>query len=379
MINNMTIVIFSSVFNHHSLPLCDALNSLDGVKCYFVATQYEEDERKKLGYHTYDRDYVIDMYSSEENEKLATSLALDADVMIAGVFPYKLLDERLKRNKLTFLCQERMFKGGASFVRRLRAWFYNMRKFAKFKKKPLYFLSMGDGAAKDYASIGFYKNKSFRWAYFTHFEKYDIDALMENKPKNLTEILFVGRLIPFKNPYYPLKAVKSLVDEGHNLHLTYIGTGELEQSLRSEADSLGDFVTFLGSMPPEKVREYMEMANIFTFTSNSMEGWGAVVNEAMNSACAVVASDAPGSVMTMIKHGENALTYPSENYDEFYLMLKKLVTDRELTDTLGREAYKTVKESYNAGVAATRFVACCEKMLSGEAPVIYNEGIMQKI
>ena len=375
----MTIVIFSSVFNHHSLPLCDALNSLEGVRCYFVATQCEEDERKKLGYHSYDRDYVIDMYSSEENEKLATSLALGADVMIAGVFPYELLEERLKRNKLTFLCQERMFKGGATFARRLRSWFYNMRKFARFKNKPLYFLSMGDGAAKDYASIGFYKHKSFRWAYFTHFEKYDIDALMENKPNDLTEILFVGRLIPLKNPDYPLKAVKSLIAEGHNLHLTYIGSGELEQSLRREADSLGDSVTFLGSMPPEKVREYMEKANIFTFTSNSMEGWGAVVNEAMNSACAVVASDAPGSVMTMIKHGENALTYPSENYDEFYLMLKKLVTDRKLTDALGIEAYKTIRASYNAEVAAKRFVACCEKMLSGESPVIYTEGIMQKI
>ena len=343
----MTIVIFSSVFNHHSLPLCDSLNGIPDVKCYFVETMEEEEQRKNLGYHPYQRDYVINMLSSDENKEYAKNLALSADVMIASVFPYELLKKRLKENKLTFLCQERMFKGGETFVRKLRAWFYNIRKFARFKNKPLYFLSMGDGAAKDYHSIGFYKNKSFRWAYFTNFEKYDTDALMENKPKDLTEILFVGRFICWKNPDYPLRAVKSLIKDGHNLHLTYIGTGELEQSLRSEADSLGDSVTFLGSMPPEKVREYMEKANIFTFTSNSMEGWGAVVNEAMNSACAIVASSSPGSVLTMLRDGENGLVFAEDDYDDFYKKLSELVKNPALTSRLGKSAYLTIADSYN--------------------------------
>ena len=375
----MTVVIFSSVFNHHSLPICDALNSLDGVKCYFVATQCEEDERKKLGYHTYDRDYVIDMYSSEVNERLATNLALEADIMIAGVFPYELLERRLDRNKLTFLCQERMFKGGANLLKRLRSWFYNMRKFARFKNKPLYFLSMGDGAAKDYHSIGFYKNKAFRWAYFTHFERCDLDALMQKKTTNELEILFVGRLIPWKNPDYPLRAVKDLISDGYNLRLTYIGIGELEEALKDDAKELGDRVSFLGSMPPERVREFMDRANIFTFTSNSMEGWGAVVNEAMNSACAVVASSAPGSVMTMIRDGECGLVYSENNYDEFSTKLRDLVTNPALAEKIGRNAYKTIADSYNADVAAKRFIEYCEKMLRGEPLVNYTEGIMQKI
>ena len=375
----MTIVIFSSVFNHHSLPLCDALNSVDGVKCYFVATQSEEDERKQLGYHTYDRDYVIDMYSSEENKRLATALALDSDVMIAGVFPYDLLERRLDRNKLTFLCQERMFKGGVTLVKKLRSWFYNMRKFARFNGKPLYFLSMGDGAARDYHSIGFYRNKAFRWGYFTHFEKCDLDALMQKKPTDEVEILFVGRLIPLKNPDFPLRAAKELLFEGYKLHLTYIGVGELDESLKQAAAELGDNVSFLGSMPPERVREYMDTANILTFTSNSMEGWGAVVNEAMNSGCAVVASSAPGSVITMLRDGECGLVYSEDDYDEFRTKLCELVASPALTEKIGRNAYTTIAESYNATIAAKRFTECCEKMLAGEPPIDYTEGLMQKI
>ena len=375
----MTVVIFSSVFNHHSLPLCDALNNIPDVECYFVETMREEEQRKELGYHSYDRDYVINMLASDENKARAESLAISADVMIAGVFPYELLEKRLKQNKLTFLCQERMFKGGATVQRRLRSWLYNVRKFAKFKNNPLYFLSMGDMAAADYRSIGFYKNKAFRWAYFTHFEKYDIDDLMKLKLVDYTEILFVGRFISLKNPDYPLRAIKSLLEEGYKLHLTYIGTGELEGSLKKDAESLGDSVSFLGSMPPEKVREYMEKANIFTFTSNSMEGWGAVVNEAMNSGCAVVASNAPGAVVTMICDGENGLVYTENSYEEFYIKLHDLVDSRELSDKLGREAYKTISEGFNADIGAQRFVHCVRELLKGQTADIYSEGIMKKI
>ena len=49
----------------------------------------------------------------------------------------------------------------------------------------------------------------------------------------------------------------------------------------------------------------MEKSEIFLFTSDKGEGWGAVLNESMNSACAVVASHAIGSVPFLLKDGEN--------------------------------------------------------------------------
>lgn len=49
-------------------------------------------------------------------------------------------------------------------------------------------------------------------------------------------------------------------------------------------------------MKASEVRSYMEKADIYLFTSDFNEGWGAVLNESMNSGCAVVASHAIGSV-----------------------------------------------------------------------------------
>ena len=62
----------------------------------------------------------------------------------------------------------------------------------------------------------------------------------------------------------------------------------MEQQLRQmiHDKQLDDCVSMLGAMSPEKVRDYMEAADIFLFTSDFNEGWGAVLNEAMNSSCA---------------------------------------------------------------------------------------------
>ena len=45
----------------------------------------------------------------------------------------------------------------------------------------------------------------------------------------------------------------------------------------------------MGALKPADVRKEMERADIFLFTSDYKEGWGAVLNEAMNARCAIVA------------------------------------------------------------------------------------------
>lgn len=372
----MKIVLFSSVFNHHSMPICDALNALPGVTCYFVATMKEEAQRKQLGYHGYDREYVIDMLASDENRQQAYQLAMEADVMIAGVFPYEFLKERLQRGKLTFLCQERMFKGGANVLRRARTWFFLARKYMRFRRKPLYLLGIGTGTIEDYRSVGFYQGKSFQWAYFPPFISYDLNQLMADKPTDTVEILFAGRMIGLKHPEYALRATKMLLEKGYPVHLRYIGTGEMEPLLRQEAAALGDAVSFLGAMTPERVREEMEKTNIFVFTSNSMEGWGAVVNEAMNAGCAVVAGSEPGAVRTMLKDSENGFVYPNDDYMAFYEKLEKLVSDQPLVRQFGEAAFKTISQEYSATVAAQRFVQQAHALLN-HTPLQDFNGLMQ--
>ena len=59
-----------------------------------------------------------------------------------------------------------------------------------------------------------------------------------------------------------------------------VGGGELEDQLKRETKRKGleKEITFYGFLKPEKVRSIMEKCHIHLFTSNYLEGWGAVVN-----------------------------------------------------------------------------------------------------
>ena len=61
-------------------------------------------------------------------------------------------------------------------------------------------------------------------------------------------------------------------------------------------------IRFIDFIPNDKVKELMNNADIYIFPSNGYEGWGAVVNEAMQSKCAVVASQETGAARSIIKN-----------------------------------------------------------------------------
>ncbi|MDE7267280.1 MAG: glycosyltransferase family 4 protein, partial [Lachnospiraceae bacterium] len=129
---------------------------------------------------------------------------------------------------------------------------------------------------------------------------------------------------------------------------------------------LSDEVTFHGFQPPQNVRRYMEEADIFLFTSNYLEGWGAVLNESMNSACAVVAGHGIGAVPFLLKHEENGLVYKTGNFNEFRDYVLRLCTDEALRKRLGINAYHTITEVWNPIEAAKRLYRFSEGLLRGE-------------
>jgi glycosyltransferase involved in cell wall biosynthesis len=110
----------------------------------------------------------------------------------------------------------------------------------------------------------------------------------------------------------------------------------------------------------------MEKANIYLFTSDRQEGWGAVLNESMNSGCAVVVSQAIGSVPFLIKHGENGFIYKDNDINDLYSKVEILVKDADLRTKLGTNAVRTIEKLWNPKVAAERLVTFCNGLLNEE-------------
>ena len=132
-------------------------------------------------------------------------------------------------------------------------------------------------------------------------------------------------------------------------------------------------------MKPDEVRGHMEKSEIFFFTSDRGEGWGAVLNESMNSACAVVASHAIGSVPFLIDNGENGLIYKDGDIDDLYKKIKGLLDNPEERKRLSKNAYLTMVNEWNANNAAQKFSVLSERVLNGEECIdLFESGVCSK-
>lgn len=375
----MKIVFVSNYFNHHQKPFADSLFHTQSVSFSFVETMEMDAERVAMGWKsTSCPQYVIRSYQGEEERKRAKLEIAHADVVIWGSAPYSLILNRLISGKLTFRYAERQFKAGCSrrmlFLRKIKYRF----KFEQFRN--FYLLASSAFTTADYAKTNTFTNRAYKWGYFPEVRQYDLEKLMLPKKgwkHPCASILWAGRLIGLKHPDASILLAESLKQQGYQFKLSIIGNGHLEQKLHMMISEKGldGCVEMLGAMAPEEVREHMEKANIFLFTSDFNEGWGAVLNESMNSGCAVVASHAIGAVPYLIKHKENGLIYHSGNIDELCKNVKYLLDNPAEQERLGRAAYETIVGEWNAETAAERLVALSKKILDGEKqPDLFEKG-----
>lgn len=374
----MKVVFVSNYFNHHQKPFCDEMYQRLGTDFSFISTSVMREERKKLGY-TQDNfpDYVCLAYENKQQWDDAVALINDVEVVIAGSAPHEILKERIRSGKLLLRYSERLYKKKCSFLRKI---YHAMRfRFHDYGNKNIYMLCASAYTARDYVDLGLYKKRTYKWGYFPEVKEYDIDVLMSQKKRNT--FMWCGRFIDWKHPDDAVMIAHKLKEEGYDFQLNFVGTGIMEEELHQLVENyrLTDCVHFLGSMPPEQVRGHMEEAGIYLFTSDQQEGWGAVLNESMNSGCAVVASHAIGSVPFLIQDGINGLVYPSGNIDALFEKVKYLLAQQEEQERLGRAAYQTIVTEWNAETAADRLMQLLVNILTGEEyPDLYNDGPCSK-
>lgn len=373
----MKLVFASNYYNHHQSALSEALLSRTEGQYRFVATGEMRQDRKDLGYGMgTDPEFVLHAHLDDRDE--AERSIASADAVIVGSAPENLVSKRIRRGKLTFRYSERLKKKKLS----VKDWAkrYILLNRRNPAGKPVYLLCAGAYTAADFASFGVLKNRAYQWGYFPQTITYpSAQWLMSQKGHN--EILWAGRLIDWKHPEYAIALAQKLRDAGYQFTLNIVGSGELKESIRSQiaAEDLEGYVNLLGSMKPDAVRTYMERASIFLATSDRQEGWGAVINEAMNSGCAVVASHAMGSVPYLIENDTNGMIYRSGDIDAMFRQVSTLLSNEEQRRNMGCRAYETITQLWNAEVAAERLCCLTHAILSGDAhPDLYETGPCSK-
>lgn len=403
----MKITFVSNYINHHQIPFCQACYERLGEDFVFLQTEPMEEERVAMGWGT-DLAALPYLRLYYEDEEAGRALITDSDLVLFGWSGLEeLAQQRMLAGKPTVRISERIYREGQWKAVSPKGLVHKYQEHIRFRHKNCWLLCAGAYVASDFALIHSYPGKMLRFGYFPQLRTYTEEQLKafkaprsspaqketEKNPGTMTEkdttahggdgarieeneggtfpvrILWAGRFLPLKHPEFALHMAKQFREQGISFHLEMIGDGEMRAELEaySRENGLEDWVTFRGFLPPAQVREAMERSHIYLFTSNHLEGWGAVVNEAMNSACAVLAGAEAGAVPWLIRHGENGMIYNGEDEADFLAKAQYLAGHHRECHEMAQAAYQTITQEWNAETAAARFLEFADCITAGKS------------
>lgn len=363
----MKIVFVSNALDHIQMPLCDEFYLQTDGNFHYVAMTQSSAIRSDITSVDINRTkpYVIRPYEGKEQEQSARKVIREADAVILGTAPEANIGDRIHDNKLTFRYMERLYKTPFTLRNAPRRIVSAFLHHTRYQKKELYLLCAGAYAACDHEIFGNYRNKRYIWGYFPEFREQDADELLTSKKNNhVAEIIWVGRFVGLKHPEQVIQLAMYLKSRQIRFHINMIGYGEmLEQCKEIVTEAALSEVDILGAKSPDEVRAYMDKADILLFTSDREEGWGAVVNEGMNSLCAVVASAAAGVSPYLIHDGENGFLYDCRNQNSLNRKVEKLISDENLKVKIAKNGYQTVQDFWNPRNAVSSFLTLTDSIL----------------
>lgn len=371
----MKIVYISDYPTHHVIPLCEELYRLLGEEFLFISTKerIKEGESKSYNkgfayYHAESSDYPwCRSILNTDDTDICVERIETADAVITANTSDEYIKNRLKAGGLTFRAHERWYReSDPGFLKLHRAIIGGFLHHGRYEK--LYMLCASAYTAKDSNSVGCFKGKCYKWGYFPETVMTDEAALMQNKIRN--RIVWAGRDLELKHPELAVYTAEYLKGKGIDLEMHIFGI-EKDSKYAALADikGLSDRVLFHGTVSPETLRKELLRSEIFLMTSDRREGWGAILNEAMNSGCAVIANADCGAAPFLISNGTNGILYRSGNENELFYASERLLLDDKLRTKLGLAAYRTITDEWNAAVAAERLLVLIASLKDGAEQV----------
>lgn len=372
----MKIAFFSIILNNHQANLADEMYKLLDEDFVFVELENLSGDNKKGSTEDYTkRPYLLQSWKDETSAAKAMEIAMTYDVcMFDGGFNYQ--KARMKTGKMTFEFSERWLKGPKNFLSP-RLW-RNILTYhlCCWRNKPLYKLCASAFAAHDQHLLGTFFGKCYKFGYFTEvlsdlepFESQSIEPSQRAiEPRTKVRIMWCARFIDWKHPELAIECVKKVIGEGgKGLTLDMYGDGPLRSGLEVSVEKLGlsDVITFHGNVPNNQIMQAMRESDIFLFTSDKGEGWGAVANEAMANGCCLVAGDKIGAAPYLIQDGINGFMFRDQDATSLCKIVKHVIENPEERVKLQKQARKDMKTTWSPQNAAKSFLRLVDDLQNG--------------
>lgn len=342
--------LFTNIISPHQIPLAKELVKRLGENNYhYFYTEKQHTQRREMGWKCEGNESWC-QYVDENEQKLQETFLLFSGLRSENIF-----SKRLSMGKITCYVSERWFKPPLGFLRMLVPSFYNMAKrFSHYlDSKNFFYFPQGIHAARDMLRIyglfhgdwhclwnapkvafeskpggriiplqkaidnkllssediifgkkhGFVQipsdkwdkislddpySKYYLWGYFVEPSQFPPRVSNSNK-----KILWVGRMLDWKHVETLVKSIPN------SMELNLYGHGPEEAKLHKIA-AKNKNIHFHDFVPISQVRNLMNNNDIYVLASDGGEGWGAVLNEAMEERMKVLATLESGAGATML-------------------------------------------------------------------------------
>lgn len=385
----MFLAYYVNYFNHHRIVMAEELYKLLGKDFIFIATMPRDPRQLKGGEDYSCRSYCLQAAENQENHYLAMKYAKEAEVCSfgAGALPYAI--ERAKHGRkdgISFETGERWLKKGWINILspRLIKWWWTYQTV--FRKRNFYKLCASAFAAADHEKLGTYRNRCYKWGYFTSVnEELPIKTIVKkNAESQVVKVIWCARYLQWKHPELPVLLAHKLKGKGYSFHIDMYGDeGNAaahdaiypKEKLKRLISELGveDCVTLMGNRSNREIIQAMQDCAIFLFTSDQNEGWGAVANEAMSNGCALVAGDKIGSTPYLIRDGINGFMFKNCDVDSLTEKVEYLLNNPLKLQQMQVNAYKDMVTFWSPKVAAKNLLQLIEDLKNGrESSIEYG-------
>ena len=174
---------------------------------------------------------------------------------------------------------------------------------------------------------------------------------------------FVGKLVPKKHPADLVEAVAA--SGRRDIHVVYVGDGELRAECEAVARRTGVAVTFAGFRNQTELPAEYAALDVLVLPSDARETWGLVVNEAMACGRPAIVSTAAGCTPDLVVEGKTGYSFPVGDIGALAACLRALPTNRPAFAALGANARAHVAaftpEAAAAGVVEALGIAAMER------------------
>ncbi|MEI7657134.1 MAG: glycosyltransferase family 4 protein [Phycisphaerae bacterium] len=182
-------------------------------------------------------------------------------------------------------------------------------------------------------------------------------------------IIWIGRMVPPKDPQALVRAAATLRDEGFHFSVDLVGRPipstqwYFEQTKELVAQlGLSDTVRAPGFLDDEAMRTLSARSQIAVQTSHT-EGLSIALLEQMMAGMAIVATDV-GDTSCAIRDGENGLLVPPHDQKALEAALRRLLGDPALRRRLGRAARESALSTYSLEAVADRALREYERLVA---------------